>query len=214
VSFSDSISSGDLVRLGIRGDLRQHQALFAAPGADHVQRRLAAGAIERTAQHLPVDRDNALTVAGELRHEALKRCPELLRIKPAKQSAKSVVAGQAIGKLEETPQEGFLRPGIQPHVDRALSTTQHAAQGNHQHLVEVMQCGIPGSRVLQPLPARSKLFQSDLPRRDTSHQSVESIVSAPGKPRPIVNGVPSAIPLSGTCLLWLFNIIRVRWEDV
>ena len=177
--------SGDLVRLGIRSDLRQHQTLFAAPGADHVQRRLAAGAIERTAQHLAVDRDNALTVAGELRHEALKRCPELLRIKPAKQPAEGVVAGQTIGKLEETPQEGLFRPGIQPHVDRALATTQHAAQGNHQHLVEVMQGGIPGSRVIQLLPARGKLFQSDLPRCDTSHPSVELIVSAPGKPRTI-----------------------------
>ena len=52
---------GDLVRLGIRSNLRQHQPLFAAPGADHVQCRLAAGAIERAAQHLAVDRDNALT---------------------------------------------------------------------------------------------------------------------------------------------------------
>jgi hypothetical protein len=133
------------------------------------------------AQHLPVDRDNALTVAGELRHEALKRGPELLRIKPAKQPAEGVVAGQTIGKLEEAPQERLLGPGIQPHVDRTLSTTQRTAKGNHQHLVEVMQCGIPGSRVIQLLPARGKLIQSDLPRCGTSHQSVESIVAAPSK---------------------------------
>ena len=37
-----------------------HQALLAAPGADHVQRRLAAGLVERTAQQLAVYRDNAL----------------------------------------------------------------------------------------------------------------------------------------------------------
>src|SRR5476649_446138 len=148
-----------------------------------MQRRLAAGAIERTAQHLPIDRDNALTVAGKLRHEALKRRPELLRIKPAEQPAEGVMAGQTIGKLEETPQEWFLRLGVQPHVDRALSTTQHTAQRNHQQLVEVMQSGIPGSRVVQLFPARGKLSQSDLPRCDTSHQSVESIVSEPRKRR-------------------------------
>ena len=79
-----------------------------------MQRRLAAGAIERTAQHLPVDRDNTLALPGKLRHEALKRYLELLRIQPAKQPAEGVMAGQAIGKLEETPQEGLLRPGIQP----------------------------------------------------------------------------------------------------
>jgi hypothetical protein len=55
---------GDLVRFGIRGDLRQHQALLAAPCADHVQGRLSAGAIERTAQHLsPGLRRGRLSIA-------------------------------------------------------------------------------------------------------------------------------------------------------
>ena len=40
---------GDLVRLGVCGYLRQHQALFASPGAHHVQGRFAAGPIERAA---------------------------------------------------------------------------------------------------------------------------------------------------------------------
>src|ERR1700693_1194933 len=118
---------------------------------------------------------------AKLRHEALKHYLELLRIQPAKQPAEGVMAGQAIGKLEETPQEGLLRPGIQPHVDRTLSTAQHAAQRNHQQLDEVMQCGIPGSWVVQLLPARGKFFQPNLPRCGTSHPSVESIVAAPAK---------------------------------
>src|SRR5271167_1404976 len=45
----------------------KHQALFAAPRADHVQGRLSAGAIERPAQYFPVDRDNALALAGKFR---------------------------------------------------------------------------------------------------------------------------------------------------
>ena len=56
---------GDLVRFGIRGDLRQHQALFAAPRADHVQGRFAAGAIEGAAQSLSIYGDNALNRLGK-----------------------------------------------------------------------------------------------------------------------------------------------------
>ena len=42
---------------------------------------------------------------------------------------------------------------------------QHRAQRNHQQIVEVMQRGIPGSRVLQTFPARTKFFQCGLPGR-------------------------------------------------
>ena len=51
---------GDFIRLGIGGDLRQNQPLFRIPGRDHVQGRLAAGRVERTAQHLAVDGDHTL----------------------------------------------------------------------------------------------------------------------------------------------------------
>ena len=61
---------GDLVRFRIGGDLRQHQPLLAAPGADHVQRRLAAGLIEGAAQNLAIDRHDACALLGKPRHEA------------------------------------------------------------------------------------------------------------------------------------------------
>lgn len=53
---------GDLVGFFVSGDLRQDEALIAAPGGDHVQRRLATGGIEGAAQNLAVDRDDALGV--------------------------------------------------------------------------------------------------------------------------------------------------------
>ena len=62
---------GDLVGLGVRGDLRQHHALLAAPGADHVQGRLAVGAIERSAQHFAICRHHTLTLFGETLHRDL-----------------------------------------------------------------------------------------------------------------------------------------------
>jgi hypothetical protein len=68
---------------GIGGDLRQHEALVTSPGADRVQRRLAAGSIERAAQNLAVDGDNALNGFGELRHEPLEHDAELLSVKQA-----------------------------------------------------------------------------------------------------------------------------------
>src|SRR4051794_1877964 len=85
-----------------------------------------------------IDRDNALALAGKLRHEPLKRLPELLRIEPAEQPTEGTVAGQAIGKLEETAQEWLLRPREQPHIDRTLPATQHGTQGDHQQLIDVM----------------------------------------------------------------------------
>jgi hypothetical protein len=107
----------------------------------------------------------ARALAGKLRHEPLKCSPELLRVEPAEQATEGVMAGQAIGKLEETAQERLLRPREQPHINCALPTTQHGAQSNHQQLIEVMQSGIPGSRVLQLLPACGKLLQDAPPRR-------------------------------------------------
>lgn len=48
----------DFVRLGADGQPRQHQKLFAASGADHMQGRLATGPIERTVQNFPIGGHN------------------------------------------------------------------------------------------------------------------------------------------------------------
>jgi hypothetical protein len=48
--------------------------------------------------------------------------------------------------------------------------------------MEVMQTGIPSSRVLQPLPAADKLFQGVLPTACFAPRGVESITPEPGKP--------------------------------
>src|SRR5271157_1055958 len=74
---------GSWVRLGVSGDLRQHHALLTAPSADHVQRRLAAGAIKRASQNLAIDGDNTLNLLAKARHEPLKRGAEPRRIELA-----------------------------------------------------------------------------------------------------------------------------------
>jgi hypothetical protein len=66
-----------------------------------VQRRLAAGAVERAAQNLAVDRYNPFALLGEAGHEPLKRRAELLRVEHAEKPAERIVAGHAILELEK-----------------------------------------------------------------------------------------------------------------
>jgi hypothetical protein len=70
-------------------------------GTDHVQRRLAAGAIKRAAQHLAVDRHDTFHLLAKALHEPLKCDGELGWIKLAEQPAERVVARQAIRQLEQ-----------------------------------------------------------------------------------------------------------------
>ena len=49
---------GALFGLGCRGDLGEHQARVAAPGADHMQSRTAMRRVERPAQDLAIDGDD------------------------------------------------------------------------------------------------------------------------------------------------------------
>jgi hypothetical protein len=92
---------GDLIRLGVGGNLRQHKALLAAPRADHVQGRLATGAIEGAAQDLAVNRHDALNRIGETGHELVEGSTEPLRIEQPEQPTEGVVAGQAVLQLEK-----------------------------------------------------------------------------------------------------------------
>jgi hypothetical protein len=155
---------------GSGGDLRQHHALLAPPGADHVQRRLAAGAIERTPENLAIDGNNPLTGLGKRRHEALKAGAELIRIETAEQAAEGVVAGRAVRQIEELAQEKFLGLGEQGHVHRALAAAQNRAQRDDQQSVEIMQRGVPAARVVKLLKAFNEPVQRRLPAH-VSHAS-------------------------------------------
>src|SRR5664279_3620654 len=69
------------------------------------------------------------------------------------------MAGKTIGQREKAAQKGLLDLGKQCHVHRSLTAAQHAAERNHQQLLEVMQSSIAAARIFQPFPTRSKLFQ-------------------------------------------------------
>src|SRR5208337_4695116 len=141
---------------------------LAAPRGDHVQRRLAAGAVERAAQDLAVDRHNPFALLGETGHEPLKRRAKLLRIEQAEKPAERVVAGHAILELEKPAQERLLRLGEQAHVHRALPAAQNRARRYRQNLMKVVQRSIAGARVVQTVPAFDKAIQDLPPRRESS----------------------------------------------
>jgi hypothetical protein len=124
-------NGGDLVGLGVSGDLRQHQTLFAAPGTDHVQRRFTNGAVEGTAQNFAIDRRNTLNCIRKLRHEPLKPGAELSRIEPPEQPTERIVTWNAVLKLEKAAQERLFGFGKPRHRHSALTTTKHSAQTDH-----------------------------------------------------------------------------------
>jgi Mg2+ and Co2+ transporter CorA len=146
----------DLVRLGVGRDLAEHQALLAAPGADHVQRRLGARRVERPAQHLAVDRDDALAGFRKARHEVLKATAKLVRLQRAEHSAERVVRGQAILQNKEFPKERLLLLGKIRHLHAALTAAQNRAERDHQQFLKIMPPGVAGARILHPRKATPK----------------------------------------------------------
>src|SRR3954453_7095030 len=137
--------------------------MLAAPRTDHVQRRLTAGTIEGAAQNLAINRHDALNRRGEACHEPLKRRAEPVWIEQPEQSAEGVVAGQTVLQLEKAAQKCLFRFRESRHGNRALPAAQHRAKRDYQQLVEVMQAGIAGARVLQTLPAGDEPIQAVLP---------------------------------------------------
>ena len=129
VPFDETISSSsgpavislDLASVAICASIRrcsQPQAL------NHLQRRLAAGVIERAPQELPVDCHNILNCLGKHRHELLKSSAELRWTELPEQPAEGIVTGQAILKLEKPAQERLLRFREQRRVHRTLTAAQ------------------------------------------------------------------------------------------
>jgi hypothetical protein len=91
----------NLVGLGVRRHLAQHEPLFAAPRAHHMQRRSLAGRIERMAQRLAVNSDDAFCRFGKAPHESHKARAKRLGVEAPEQPAERVVARQTAGKAEE-----------------------------------------------------------------------------------------------------------------
>jgi hypothetical protein len=169
----------DLIRLGVGGNLRQHQPLLAAPGRHHVQRRLAARRVERASQHLAIDRHDTLAGLGKPRHEALETVAELLSVEQAEQPTEGIVARSAVLQLEEAAQEPQLGAGELRHVGAVFPAGQHRAQRDHQHLQQIVASGVARPRIVQPGKTGGEAVHRR-PRVVINHTLVESIRPAPG----------------------------------
>ena len=77
------------------------------------------------------------------------------------------MAGHAMCELAKTAQKRLLRLREQAHVHRALTAAQNRAQGDDQNLMEVVQRSVPRTRIIQPVPARDKFLQNNLPSCDS-----------------------------------------------
>jgi hypothetical protein len=73
--------------------------------------------------------------------------------------------GKPFSNFRKPRRNGSFARTKKGHVDRALAAAEHRAKSDHQQIVEVVQTGIAGSRVLQTFPTGNKLIQSIIPER-------------------------------------------------
>ena len=117
---------------------------------------------------------------GKRCHEPLEGSTKLVGVEQTEQATERIVAGQAVLQLQEAPEEWLFGNRKCCHMRRTLTAAQDRAQGDHQQFVKVVEAGIAGPRILQPLEAGDKLVQHGLPQR-LWLAGVESIPSESGK---------------------------------
>src|SRR3954451_8562762 len=95
----------DLVRLAVDRKLTQQEPLVRGPSMEHVQWGLACSPVEGAPQRLAIDGDHALQALGEALHKACEAGFERHRVEKPEDSAKGIVAGNAVPQAQELPQE-------------------------------------------------------------------------------------------------------------
>jgi hypothetical protein len=70
---------------------------------------------------------------------------------------------EAVLQLEKTAQERLFGNSERRHVRGALTSAEHSAQRDHQQLVEIMETGVAGPRVIKSFPSCHKPIQRTLP---------------------------------------------------
>ena len=99
-------NGGDLVGLGIDGDLAERQPGFAGPRRYQMQRIAAGGFVERAAQGLAIDGNMLADLASDIVQPLLDAVNQLGRIEQREHAAEGVVRGDAAFQLEKRPQPG------------------------------------------------------------------------------------------------------------
>jgi hypothetical protein len=140
----------DLVRLLVHGDLPQKQVIGRGPGVDYVQGRLAVGTVERTAECLAVDGDDlplGLLMQGL---DPTEEAPlELVGVEPLEEAAVGVVAGDAVGQIEEGLEPVLLGLAEVLDVVPGIGPGDHGTDGDGDDVEQFMEAGAVDARVGQ-----------------------------------------------------------------
>ena len=158
-----------------------------------MQRRLAAGLVERAAQNLAINRHHTLAGLGKPRHEPLETTAELLGVEQTEQPAERVVARSAVLQPEEAAQEPQLDPGELRHVGAVFSAGQYRAQRDHQHLKQIVPTGVARPRIVQARKAGCETVHRR-PRVVTYHRVENRFARAAQSPHRPVKQIPYAFP--------------------
>ena len=153
-SFGTAVISLDSASRSLCSNTRRGSA---APCADPGHRRLAAGCVERAAQHPPVNHHHALAGLGKPADDALEAAAKRFGIAVAEPAAEPIMARTALLEPAEAARERLVRSGERRPIGRAVAAPRTA-----QPLVDVVPTGVAVARVLQPFPARGKLIPSIL----------------------------------------------------
>jgi hypothetical protein len=179
----------DLVRLARDPQLAQHQALLARPGADQVQRRPAALAVEGAARGLAVDRHHALHPLRQGRQIAGEAALESRRIEQPEDPREGVVARDAARQAQEPAQQRLRAAPEQRHVDAGLGAAQGREQRDHHHLVQrgAGRCPCAGRQARQNTPETApcrpplQSRRQDQKHLSTQKESTNSLCDSPGQ---------------------------------
>ena len=137
----------DLVALGRRLDLTQHETARVVPGRD--QMRHARAPAMRAAQALAVDGDQLARQRGaQVLHPAHEEALELMRVEQAEDAPEGVVRGDAVGVRQMLAQPVDLQLGPVGDRDPAVGTTADAAQRREHQLVQRKRTR-PRARIVQ-----------------------------------------------------------------
>jgi hypothetical protein len=127
----------DLVGFLVHHDLPQDHAVGRGPGADHVQRVLPFGPIQRGAAGLAIHGDDLtrrdLMDGLDPTEEALD---ELVAVEQGEDPADGVVRGDAIGQLQELLQPVPFGVPELLHGDEVVGAGDHGTDGKEQDVAE------------------------------------------------------------------------------
>ncbi|PNW63844.1 UNVERIFIED_CONTAM: hypothetical protein BEN50_24770 [Euhalothece sp. KZN 001] len=141
---------GDLVALGLGGDLAQRHLVLDAPGADHVDRGLAMGVVEAAPQRLAVHGDQP---PGGVPSDRLRPRDEAslerVGVERGEHAADRVVAGDAVGQVEEGLEPVVLGLAEAFDVGGSLGAADHREEAEGEDVCKAVHDVVPGPGVGQ-----------------------------------------------------------------